>query len=160
MLRIVPHRVIHEHDKCLYSWVDHPFMNRFLRGPFGCLCCTIKFNMVSEPYSASVRWVPPALTLGGVLRIVPHRVIHDEHDKCLYSWVDHPLMNRFLRGPLGYLCCTIKFNNPFFSFHIRMRNREYQCLLVQVEKSLIKMVNSTLVNETKMLRGSYQCLLR
>ena len=45
-LRIVPHRVIHEYDKCLYSWVDHPLMNRFLRGPFGCLGCTIKFNMV------------------------------------------------------------------------------------------------------------------
>ena len=48
VLRIVPHRIIHEHDKCLYSWVNHPLINRFLRGPFGCLCCTIKFNMVSE----------------------------------------------------------------------------------------------------------------
>ena len=72
--------------------------------------------MVSEPYSVSVRWVPPALALwwralaqGGVLRIVPHRVIH-EHDKCLYSWVDHPLMNWFLRGPFGCLCCTIKYD--------------------------------------------------
>ena len=35
-----------------------------------------------------------ALARGGMLRIVPHRVIH-EHDKCLYSWVDHPLINRF-----------------------------------------------------------------
>ena len=47
LLRIVPYRVIHEHDKCLYSWIDHPLMNRFLRGPFGCLCYTIKFNMIS-----------------------------------------------------------------------------------------------------------------
>ena len=61
MLRIAPHRVIHEHDKCLYSWVNHPLMNRFLRGLFGCLCCTIKFNMVLKSYSASVRWMPPAL---------------------------------------------------------------------------------------------------
>ncbi|KAG4964129.1 hypothetical protein JHK86_040997 [Glycine max] len=63
MLRIVSHRIIHEHDKCLYSWVDHPLMNRFLRGPFGCLGCTIKFNMVSEPSSTSVRWVPSTLAL-------------------------------------------------------------------------------------------------
>jgi len=36
MLR-VPHQVVNEHGKCLYSWVGHPLMNRFLRGPFGCL---------------------------------------------------------------------------------------------------------------------------
>ena len=32
----VTHRVVNEHNKCLYSWVCHPLMNWFLRGPFGC----------------------------------------------------------------------------------------------------------------------------
>jgi len=122
LLRIVPHRMFNKLDKCLYNWVGHPLMNRFLRGPFRCLCCTIKFNMISEPYSA--RWVPPALALwwralarGGVLRIVPHRMFN-KLDKCLYSWVGHPLMNRFLRGPFGCLYCTIKFNKYKFESHI------------------------------------------
>nr|ACU20279.1 unknown [Glycine max] len=55
MLRIVPHRMFNKLDKCLYSWVIHPLMNRFLRGPFGCLCCTIKFN--SRPQSETL--TPP-----------------------------------------------------------------------------------------------------
>ena len=81
LLTIVQHWMFNKLENCLYSQVGHPLMNRFLRESFGCLCCTIKFNMIY--------FVMTRLTWGNVLRIVSHRIFNS------FLTINTPVNNNF-----------------------------------------------------------------